>query len=106
MDTPAKDKDSEIKIRINKTDKEFLQRKAEEQNTTLSNYILTQCLSDTNDLFRIMPDAVELWDICNEISHLAQDAHDTELINDIRSRLSRFVVQTSQNQGEQPYEKR
>lgn len=89
-------KDSEIKMRISKTDKNFLLSKAQEQHTTLTDYILKKCLSNGSPQ-QYIPYVFESY---NEIVHLInknQNQQLTDAVNDIiQNCLSKISKEDSQ----------
>lgn len=89
-------KNADINIRIRKQEKEKLQTLAKKQGVTLSNYILTKCLTDTNELLQLIPDAVDTWNTYNEIFHAVESTNDTQLTETIRHIINRHLPKTSQ----------
>lgn len=74
-------KDAEIKIRVSKEQKKELQEKARLYGKTLSSYILNCCMDDKHELLQLIPDAVELWNLVNELylsTESASSARTTE----------------------------
>ena len=89
-------KDSEIKLRISKTDKNFLLSKAHEQRTTLTDYILKKCLENGSPQ-QYIPYVFESY---NEIVHLinkTQNQQLTDTVNNIiQNCLSKISKEDSQ----------
>ena len=67
-------KDAEIKIRVSKEQKKELQEKAKLYGKTLSSYILNCCMDDKHELLQLIPDAVELWNLVNELYRSIESA--------------------------------
>ena len=94
-------KDSEIKIRVSKEQKKELQEKAKLYGKTLSSYILNCCMDDKHELLQLIPDAVELWNLVNELYRSiesASNARVTELeVKD--NHLSTYIQKNNPNLG-------
>lgn len=84
-----KKKDSEIKLRINKKDKDKIIKNASDVNMNLSSYIL-QTL-DNQDKLRMIPDAVDTWQLCNEIFYVVKESRDEQLKKTVMEILCRYV---------------
>ncbi|MDE6914119.1 MAG: DUF1778 domain-containing protein [Lachnospiraceae bacterium] len=94
-------KDAEIKIRVSKEQKKELQEKAKLYGKTLSSYILNCCMDDKHELLQLIPDAVELWNLVNELYRSiesASNARVTELeVQD--NHLSTYIQKNNPNWG-------
>lgn len=89
-------KDSEIKIRVSKKDKKFLQDKADALNTSLTNYILASCMSDIGELHTLIPDTVDMLNTLNDISHMAKRTRDTQFIEKTVTILNAYMQKVNQ----------
>ena len=80
-------KDSEIKIRVNKEHKKTLQDKAKKSDMSLSEYILMPHTKDAAELLKLIPDAVDTWDMLNELFHTMETTPDAQIIKKINNIL-------------------
>jgi hypothetical protein len=99
-------KSEEIKIRISKQDKNYLQNQADKQNIPLSDYIRSICLSDINSRVQQIPDAVETWDTYNEILLTVNSTGNKNLSEAIKSIIAKQLTKVTntkelKNEGKQ-----
>ena len=94
-------KNSEIKIRVSKEQKKELQEKARLYGMTLSSYMLTRCMDDKHELLQLIPDAVELRNLVNELylsTESASSARTTEFeVKD--NHLNDYIQKNNMNLG-------
>lgn len=89
-------KDSEIKIRVNKEQKKVLQDKAKKLDMTLTSYILTPHTKDAAELLQLIHDAVDTWNMLNELFHAMETTPDNQIIGKINSILSAHIQKNNQ----------
>lgn len=90
-------KDSEIKIRVNKEQKKALQNKAKRSNMSLSKYLLTPHTQDANELLPLIPDAVDTWNMLNELFRTLESTPDTQIIQKINNILRMHLQKNNQH---------
>ena len=73
-------KNSEIKIRTTKDDKNTIQRLADKEcNGNISQYILQKCLYETEENQYFLTQQVETWNYINELQRLIMDNGSDEM---------------------------
>ena len=98
MNTHIK-KDSEIKIRISKKDKDTLVLKAQAENTTLTNLILKRCLKNDDNM--TVSSIVSIWNSYNEIIQLINDSGNQQLADTVKeSVVSKFIPFNAESSSE------
>ena len=88
MNTHIK-KDSEIKIRISKKDKDTLVLKAQAENTTLTNLILKRCLKNDDNM--TVSSIVSIWNSYNEIIQLINDSGHQQLADTVKESFQKYL---------------
>lgn len=88
----TKKKDSEIKMRICKSDKDVLLSRAKAKNTTLTNYILKKCLDNSSPQLYI-PYVFESY---NEIVHLISKTKNQQLTDTITDIIQNCLSKISE----------
>ena len=78
-------KEKVINIRITKTDKDKLMKLAQQNNETLSNYILQRSLCTHSTSSETLPQSIHLINFINEIYHNITSYNDNELTEIITS---------------------
>ena len=88
MNTHIK-KDSEIKIRISKKDKDTLVLKAQAENTTLTNLILKRCLKNDDNM--TVSSIVSICNSYNEIIQLINDSGNQQLADTVKESFQKYL---------------
>lgn len=90
-------KDSEIKIRVTKEVKKTLQDNAKKNGVSLSNYILTPHTKDAVELLKLIPDAIDTWNMLNELFCTMKSTPDTQIVKKINNILWTYLQINNQN---------
>lgn len=99
-------KDSEIKIRVSKEQKKALQDKAKKLDMSLSRYILTPHTEDANELLQLISDAVDTWNMLNELFRATEPTSDTQIIQKINNILRMHLQKNNQHSEGEFYDER
>lgn len=90
-------KDSEIKIRVTKEVKKTLQDNAKKNGVSLSSYILTPHTKDAVELLKLIPDAIDTWNMLNELFCTMESTPDTQIVKKINNILWTYLQNNNQN---------
>lgn len=89
-----------INLRVTEEERKLIHENAKEHNMSVSSYIITQCTENKNELIQLIPDAVETWNVLNEILHAMKSMSDAQLIEKLNSILNAYKQKNIQNQGD------